>query len=83
MSELLRLWAAIECGRSRPNQDAADALWRTIRTRDDGREEPTDADLDAADALEAQRAIDDGEVVQSLPWERAWTTADAALRGAR
>lgn len=38
VSELLRLWAAIECGPSQPDQDAADALWRTIRTRDDGRD---------------------------------------------
>ena len=38
VSELLRLWAAVNHGPSQPDQDAADALWRTIRTRDDGRD---------------------------------------------
>lgn len=44
------------------------------------------AAADAADAREAQRRIDDGETdatAQHLPWERAWTTADAAIGGAR
>lgn len=45
--------------------------------------EPSEDELDAADAREAQRAIDDGEVTQHLPWERAWSTADAAGGGAR
>ena len=46
-------------------------------------DERDDADaLDAADAREAQRAIDDGEVTQRLPWERAWTAADAVTGGA-
>lgn len=38
VSELLRLWAAINHGPAQADQDAADALWRTIRTRDDGRD---------------------------------------------
>lgn len=60
------------------------------------------AALDAADAREAQRAVDDTDprhlaaaldlgaaslrahraAVQCLPWERGWTTADAAIGGA-
>ena len=38
VSELARLAAAVEAGPSQEDQDAAEALRRTIRTRDDGRD---------------------------------------------